>query len=121
MRSSSGASAPWKSWRAARQLVLKTLTPAAWDALWNEVKSREKAAPSQAFSRDSSTPPYSGATVEHNLGSNDGGFMSISSKKKLVVSLVAAAIAAASAGAFAQDRYDERPYDQGPNDQGQRT
>ena len=30
---------------AARQLVLKTLTPAAWDDLWNEVKSREKSAP----------------------------------------------------------------------------
>ncbi|HWN45709.1 MAG TPA: hypothetical protein VNM71_00005, partial [Steroidobacteraceae bacterium] len=30
---------------AARQLVLKTLTPAAWDELWNEVKSREKTAP----------------------------------------------------------------------------
>ena len=30
---------------AARQLVLKTLTPAAWDELWNEVKSREKAGP----------------------------------------------------------------------------
>jgi len=29
---------------AARQLVLKTLTPAAWDELWNEVKSREKSA-----------------------------------------------------------------------------
>ena len=44
--------------------------------------------------------------------------MSISSRK-LVVSLVAAAVAAASAGAFAQDRYDDRPgqYD---NDQGGR-
>jgi ATP diphosphatase len=30
---------------AARQLVLKTLTPAAWDELWNEVKTREKAGP----------------------------------------------------------------------------
>jgi len=39
--------------------------------------------------------------------------MSISSRK-IVVSLVAAAVTAASAGAFAQDRYDDRPdYDQG--------
>jgi nucleoside triphosphate diphosphatase len=30
---------------ATRHLVLKTLTPAAWDELWNEVKSSEKAAP----------------------------------------------------------------------------
>jgi len=41
--------------------------------------------------------------------------MSISSKKKLVVSLVAAAIAATSSGAFAQSRYDGR-YDQHPTD-----
>lgn len=43
--------------------------------------------------------------------------MSISSRK-IVVSLVAAAVAAASAGAFAQNRYDDRPYDQDPYDQG---
>jgi ATP diphosphatase len=30
---------------AARQLVLKSLTPTAWDELWNEVKSSEKADP----------------------------------------------------------------------------
>lgn len=36
--------------------------------------------------------------------------MSISNRK-IVVSLVAAAIAASSAGAFAQDRYDQRPDD----------
>jgi len=30
---------------AARQLVLRNLTPAAWDELWNEVKSGEKTAP----------------------------------------------------------------------------
>lgn len=30
---------------AARKLVLGNLTPAAWDDLWNEVKSREKADP----------------------------------------------------------------------------
>jgi ATP diphosphatase len=30
---------------AARQLTLKALAPAAWDDLWNEVKSREKEAP----------------------------------------------------------------------------
>ena len=30
---------------ATRQLVLKSLTAAAWDELWNEVKSREKTAP----------------------------------------------------------------------------
>ena len=28
-----------------RKLTLKTLTPAAWDELWNEVKTREKAGP----------------------------------------------------------------------------
>jgi uncharacterized protein YcfJ len=43
--------------------------------------------------------------------------MSISSRK-IVVSLVAAAVSAASAGAFAQDRYDDRPYQQGPYEQG---
>jgi uncharacterized protein YcfJ len=43
--------------------------------------------------------------------------MSISSRK-IVVSLVAAAVAAASAGAFAQNRYDDRPdsSEQGPHD-----
>jgi uncharacterized protein YcfJ len=51
--------------------------------------------------------------------------MSISSKKKLVVVLVAAAITGSSAGAFAQsrygdDRYDQGPYDQGSNEQTQR-
>jgi ATP diphosphatase len=30
---------------ASRRLKLKTLTPAAWDELWNEVKNREKSAP----------------------------------------------------------------------------
>jgi len=30
---------------ASRQTALGNLTPAAWDELWNEVKSREKAAP----------------------------------------------------------------------------
>jgi ATP diphosphatase len=30
---------------ASRQLTLKSLTAAAWDELWNEVKSREKTAP----------------------------------------------------------------------------
>ena len=49
--------------------------------------------------------------------STDGGYMSISSRK-IVVTLVAAAVAAASAGAFAQDRYDDRPYDNRPYDQG---
>jgi uncharacterized protein YcfJ len=44
--------------------------------------------------------------------------MSISSRK-IVVSLVAAAVAAASAGAFAKDHYDDRPYDDRPYDQGQ--
>jgi uncharacterized protein YcfJ len=43
--------------------------------------------------------------------------MSISSRK-IVVTLVAAAVAAASAGAFAQDRYDDRPYDSRPYEQG---
>jgi uncharacterized protein YcfJ len=43
--------------------------------------------------------------------------MSISSRK-IVVTLVAAAVSAASAGAFAQDRYDDRPYDNRPYDQG---
>jgi uncharacterized protein YcfJ len=47
--------------------------------------------------------------------------MSISSRK-IVVSLVAAAVTAASAGALAQDRNDDRygpnPYEQGPYDQG---
>ena len=44
--------------------------------------------------------------------------MSISSKKKLVVVLVAAAIAAGSSGAFAQSPYDHGPYDQPPHDNG---
>lgn len=39
--------------------------------------------------------------------------MSISSRK-MVVSLVAAAVTAASAGAFAQDRYDDHRYDDRP-------
>ena len=43
--------------------------------------------------------------------------MSISSKKKLVAVLVAAAITASSAGAFAQSPYDQGPYDQGHYDQ----
>jgi uncharacterized protein YcfJ len=43
--------------------------------------------------------------------------MSISSKKKLVVVLVAAAIAGSSAGAFAQSRYGDGRYDQGPGEQ----
>jgi uncharacterized protein YcfJ len=43
--------------------------------------------------------------------------MSISSRK-IVVSLVAAAVAAASAGAFAQDHRDDRPYDDRPYEQG---
>jgi len=30
---------------ASRQLALQSLTPADWDTLWNEVKSREKTAP----------------------------------------------------------------------------
>jgi len=30
---------------AQRQQELKTLTPAAWDELWNEVKAREKTGP----------------------------------------------------------------------------
>ncbi len=42
----------------------------------------------------------------------------------MVVIMVAAAVTAASAGAFAQDRYDDRydqgPYDQGPNEHDQR-
>jgi uncharacterized protein YcfJ len=40
--------------------------------------------------------------------------MSISSNKKFVVSLVAAAVTVASSGAFAQGPYDQPPYDQGP-------
>jgi uncharacterized protein YcfJ len=44
--------------------------------------------------------------------------MSISSKKKLVVVLVAAALTGASAGAFAQGPYDQRPYDRPSYDQG---
>ena len=40
--------------------------------------------------------------------------MSISNKK-LVVSLVAAAVTLASSGAFAQGPYDQGPYDQGPH------
>ena len=40
-----------------------------------------------------------------------------SSNRKIVVTLVAAAMAAASAGALAQDRYDDRPYNDRPYDQ----
>jgi uncharacterized protein YcfJ len=43
--------------------------------------------------------------------------MSISNKK-LVVSLVAAAVTAASGGAFAQGPYDDRPYNDRPYNQG---
>jgi uncharacterized protein YcfJ len=42
--------------------------------------------------------------------------MSISSRK-IVVTLVAAAVSAASAGAFAQDQYGQDPYDQGRYEQ----
>ena len=40
--SSSGAFAPWSSWRASAALRLEQLDAATWDALWNEVKNREK-------------------------------------------------------------------------------
>jgi ATP diphosphatase len=43
-----------------RAVSLGSLTPAAWDEMWNEVKASEKAAESArkpAFSKDSSTPP----------------------------------------------------------------
>jgi ATP diphosphatase len=43
-----------------RAVPLGSLTPSAWEGMWNEVKDAEKAAESgrkQAFSKDSSTPP----------------------------------------------------------------
>ena len=41
----------------ARGLTLTSLDAAAWDSLWNEVKSTEKSGLADAFSKDSSTPP----------------------------------------------------------------
>ena len=51
-------------------------------ALERGQKPRKTADP-EAFSRDSSTPPYIGATVGHTRP-NDGGFMSISTSKMVV-------------------------------------
>ena len=64
-----------------------------------------------AFSKDSSTPPYSGATVEHPLDRLEA--ICRSAAKRWWWVWWPRRLASASAGAFAQDRYD-RPngYDQ---------
>ncbi len=93
------------------RLVLKALSPAEWDGLWNEAKSRGKRRAKRTFSKYSSTAPYSGTTV--GIALDRRRRLYVDQQQKIVVSLGGrGACRVASAGAFAQDRYDPSGYDQ---------